>query len=501
MTELRPYQVNFIADVKANVAAGRRRVLGVAPTGAGKTVIAVEIIRDAVARGKRVLILVDRREHTKQWSEKLHAAGIDHGIVQAGFPTRPGAKVQLASVQTLHARAVRSDGMGLPDADLVIVDEAHHVRARTYRQIVDAYPNASVLGLTATPCRGDGRGLGTIFDVLVECASVAELIATNFLVPTRVFAPATPDLKGVKTERGDYVVQQLAQRVDQPKLVADIPTSWLKHGDRRRTVCFATNVSHSLHIRDSFRAVGVLAEHVDGSTPLDERDAILAKLKSGTVELVTNVGVLCEGWDQPEVSCLILARPTKSFGLFRQMAGRVLRPAPDKVDALILDHAGAIHEHGFVEDEIGWTLSSDKRADNPAQAARATNPTLALSTCPECSAIRIGGQPCPSCGYRPQPKSKPVHVADGELGEVDRNRKVKAQDWTSDQKLQFYRQLVWIARERGYREGWAAHKFREKFGHWPASRLVTPLTPDAATSAWVRSRQIAYARGMARGVA
>jgi superfamily II DNA or RNA helicase len=436
----------------------------------------------------------------RQASQKLHAAGVGHGIVQSGFPTRPGERVQVASIPTLHRRAVRSTVMDLPPADLVVVDEAHHVRARSYRQILDAYPAAVILGMTATPCRGDGRGLGNVFEVIVECPPVAELIAAGYLVPTRVFAPTRPDLKGVKVERGDYVESQLAERMDKAHLVGDIVTHWLRLAERRRTVVFATGVAHAVHLRDEFRSAGVLAEHIDASTPGEERDAILAKLATGTVELVTNAMVLTEGWDCCEAACLILARPTRHHGLYRQMVGRVLRPASGKTDALVLDHAGAVFEHGFVEERVIWTLDQDKRAASPAQISRAQHRAPGLTTCPECTAVRREGAPCPACGWRPQPKPRPVAVADGELGQVDRRRRVKARAPTIAEKVSFHGQLRWIERERGYRPGWTAHKFREKFGHWPARNDVEPVPPDAATRSWVRSQQIAYAKAVARGV-
>jgi superfamily II DNA or RNA helicase len=408
MTALRPYQVDVIQRIDAEIEAGGRRVLLVAPTGAGKTVIAADIIDKTVQAGGRVIFVAHRRELIVQASTKLHAVGIDHGIVQAGFPTRPAARVQVASIQTLHARAVRSTRLELPQADLVVLDEAHHARARTYREIVQAYPDAVLLGMTATPCRSDGRGLGNVFDVIVECPPVAELIAGGWLVPTKVYAPTRPDLKGVKVARGDYVESELAARMDQHQFVGDVVAHWLSLAGRRRTVVFATGVAHSVHIRDQFRAAGVWAEHVDGSTPIAERDVVLAKLASGPVELVCNAMVLTEGWDSPEVACLVLARPTKSVALYRQMVGRVLRPAPGKDHALILDHAGAVFQHGFVDEPIAWSLREDRRAENRTQTARSEHRAPALSTCPECHAVRIGGNACSSCGWRPQPKAAPV---------------------------------------------------------------------------------------------
>jgi superfamily II DNA or RNA helicase len=494
--DLRPYQADVRDRVAAEIAAGHRRVIVAAPTASGKTVIAGAIVADAVRLGQRVLFLAHRRELITQASRKLHAAGVEHGIILASYPARPSEPVQVASVATLHARAVRTASMDMPPADLVIIDEAHHVRARTYQKILAAYPGAIVIGLTATPCRGDGRGLGSTFNALVECPPVIELTAAGYLVPATIYAPSQPDLSGVRVERGDYVERQLAERVDTAQLVGDIVEHWHRLAGRRRTVIFATGVAHAVHLRDEFRRAGVLAEHLDGSTPHEERDAILARLAAGTIEVVTNAMVLTEGWDCPDVGCLVLARPTKSLGLYRQMVGRVLRPAPGKVDALILDHAGAVFAHGFPDDPIKWELAEDRRAENKAHAARGSYRAPALTTCPECAAVRFEGKPCPACDWRPRPKAAPVEVADGELGRVARNRTVPAAAITADERTRFYGMLLYVANERGYARGWAGHKFREKFGDWPASRFVDPVPPDDAMRSWVRSRQIAYAKAM-----
>ena len=329
MTELRPYQLDAVRDVHRHIAAGVRRMILVCPTGGGKTIVAAALANDFVAAGRPVLALAHRREIVQQTSDKLDAHGIEHGIIMAGHGHEP-LPVQVASVQTLHVRAMRGSKLELPAADLVLVDECHHATAQSWRDIIAAYPDAVVLGLTATPCRGDGRGLGGIFEAMIECPQVPELIDRGFLVPTRVYAPAQPDLTGVRVA-GRRLCRGAACRAHgRPSSSATSSRNGTGSAKAASTVVFATGVQHSVHIRDEFRKSGVACDHLDGSTPKDERDDILAKLACGAIDVVTNCMVLTEGWDMPDVGCCVLARPTKKMGLYRQMIGRVLRPAPGK---------------------------------------------------------------------------------------------------------------------------------------------------------------------------
>ncbi|MFO1163033.1 MAG: DEAD/DEAH box helicase [Reyranellaceae bacterium] len=495
---LRPYQHAVIQQVSAEIEAGRRRILLVAPTGSGKTVIGARLAGEACARGQRVVFLVHRRELVQQTSQKLHSIARDHGIIAAGFPTRPGEPVQVASIATVHARAVRTASIGLPPADLVIVDEAHHATARTWRRLLDSWPGAIVVGLTATPCRADGRGLGGAFETMVCCPSIAELIEGGWLVPTRVYAPTRPDLAGVALRGGDYDEGELAARMDRPGLVGDVVTHWHRLAERRRTIVFASSVGHSLHLRDELGRADVMAAHVDGQTPAAERDAILAGLAGGSIEVVTNCGVLQEGVDIPAVECIVLARPTRSLALYRQTVGRGLRPAAGKDHCLVIDHAGATHEHGFVEDPITWSLAADSRALPAVQLARASPGARVLADCPECSAVRWQGRPCRACGWRPHAKPIVVDVRDGELGQVERDGTIRKSTASEADKSAFYRQLLWIARERGYQPGWASYRHREKFGDWPPTRGAQPMAPSSTVRSWVRSRQIAHARSKAK---
>jgi DNA repair protein RadD len=497
---LRPYQTDVVAEIEKALAAGQRRLLLVAPTGSGKTVVFCEIIKRYVEQHKTVLVLAHRREIISQTSDKLRANGISHGIIQAGIDPRPMASVQVASVQTLWMRAMRSQAMALPPADLLVVDECHHATAMTWRKIIESYPDAVLLGTTATPCRGDGRGLGGIFEMMIQCPQVASLIEQGHLVRSRVYAPVDPNLKGVRTVAGDYVESQLAERMDRAKIIGDIVTHWHKFGERRKTVVFAVNVAHSIHLRNEFVRSGVRAEHIDGSTPKEERDAALARLASGDTDVIVNCMVLTEGFDCPDIGCIILARPTKKMGLYRQMIGRGLRPANGKTDAIILDHSGAVFQHGLPEDHVEWTLDPDRRAVAPAHHARLDHKVRSLVECTQCSALRMGGKPCPHCGFMPRRPGQYVTIREGNLGLVE-SGKAKAPIYDAATLERWHSMLAAIASERGYKPGWTAHKYREKFGSFPTwGSKPEPIEPSPEVLSWVRSRQIAYAKALERGV-
>jgi DNA repair protein RadD len=286
----------------------------------------------------------------------------------------------------------------------------------------------------------------------------------------------------------------LAERMDRTDLVGDIVSHWHRYGEGRRTVTFAVNVPHSIHICEEFSKSGIKAEHIDGSTQKSERDAALARLVSGETRVICNCLVLTEGWDLREVSCCILARPTKKMGLYRQMVGRVLRPAPDKTSAIVLDHSGAVFRHGFVEDYVEWTLAPDKRAISPPHTARLERyRVLPLQECKGCGCIRVAGQPCAACGYLPQRPAEAIVFAEGDLALVDRQRRRAQLISDPDERMRWYAELLWIEQERGYKRGYAWHKYQEKFGTKPQGYLE-PREASFEVLAWVRSRNIAWAK-------
>jgi len=356
---LRPYQLHAVAQARALMAEGKRSICLVAPTGAGKTCISAHIIHSALAKSKRVLFLAHRRELIDQCAAKLRDLGIwNYNVVLSGHPQsrNPAAPMQIASIQTLIRREY-------PPADLVIIDESHHACSASYQTLMANYPDAYVLGLTATPERLDGKGLDGIFHDLLEVATVPELIDSGFLVAPTCLGPSAEmaaqlkaTLATVKVRCGDYAEGALGDAMDNATLVGDIVAHWQEWAPGQRTIVFAASILHSQHIIAQFTEAGIAAAHLDGGMATPERERILSAWRRGDIQVVSNCQILTEGFDFPELSCCILARPTKSVALYLQMVGRVLRTAPGKSGALILDHAGNILEHGPPHIERVWTL-------------------------------------------------------------------------------------------------------------------------------------------------
>lgn len=293
MFQFRDYQHAAVEDARRCFAKGDRRILLVAPTGAGKTVIAAMFAKLAVEKDRRVLFLAHRRELVKQCESKLISFGVEPGVIMAGEDIQLDYEVQVASIDTLRARAMSTDRMPMPRADVVMIDEAHRSLAPTYLQLIEAYPDAAIIGLTATPVRGDGKGLGHVYDDMVLCPSVGELTESGYLVPARYFAPTIPDLTGVKIVRGDYDAKQLEAAMDKREPVGDVIENWGRICPDRPTIVFASGVKHSIHLCEEFQRAGVRAVHVDGNMTTLERDAAINGLRTGRYQVVTNCMVLC----------------------------------------------------------------------------------------------------------------------------------------------------------------------------------------------------------------
>ena len=495
---LRPYQADAIESLRDAIRSGSRRPLLQLATGSGKTRIAAEIISGAVRNRKKCLFLAPRRELIHQARAAFAREGVMSGVIMAGERPAPLMDVQVASFDTLHARAVRSTRMGLPDADVVIVDESHLSIAETRKEIISRYGHAIIVGLTATPARGDGKGLGEIYDDLVLGPSVQELTDLGFLVPLRYFGPSAPDLSAIRLNKdGDYQEKGLATVMDSPQLVGDIVDNWVKLAPTRRTVVFCVSRAHSRHICEHYLRIGVKAEHLDGETETEERKAILARVDSGETQVLCNVFVATYGLDIPALDCAVMARPTKNIALYLQMAGRIMRPAPGKVDGLIIDHAGAVEENGMVTDYVPWSLDADSKVKDRQQASKNERKEPKLLKCPKCHGEFKGRRDCPHCGYEALAKTEKIPVHEADLQEITRKASAENKEASWPEKAAFIGGLRSYAMQHGYSSGWVAHKYRSRFGVWPNDRRVkdAPIVDCTPTlRSWIQHEQIRYAK-------
>lgn len=456
--ELRDYQARAVDGVRDAFRSGARAPLLVAPTGAGKTVMFSYITHGTAARGKRAMILVHRRELIRQASAKLDAAGVAHGIVAPGHtPTRD--LVQVASVQTI---ARRLGDPRYPAPDLIVCDEAHHAIAGQWAQVVAAYPAARILGVTATPQRLDGRGLGIeaggCFDALVMGPTMGDLMAAGYLTPCRIFAPAeAPDLSGVRIKGGDYDTRGLEGAMSGARVVGNAVEHYARHAPGLPAILFSPSVAHAEATAAAFRAAGWRAVAASGATPTPERDAAIAGLGTGAVQVLCSCDLISEGLDVPAVGAVILLRPTKSLGLYLQQVGRGLRPAPGKTHLLVLDHAGNTLAHGLPEAEREWTLAgkAKKRGEQPPPTRQ----------CPACFAVHAPAAACPECGHAYAAKPREIETVDGTLAEIDGERLAALRAAPLRQLLATAgsrAELQEIAKAKGYSPGWVWHVMRER---------------------------------------
>jgi DNA repair protein RadD len=484
---LRPlflHQERAIAETRASLASGHKRPMVQGPCGFGKTLTAAHIIQRALDKGKRVAFVVPRKSLIDQAVSDFAREGIRAvGVLQAYHPMTDGSMpVQVCSAQTL-ARRKR------PDVDLVIVDEAHEHHKAVLQWMADC-PKIPFIGLSATPW---SRGLGKFYDDLLIAATTRELIDAGYLADFVAYAPSDPDLSSVSTGAdGDFKEDELADVMDVPTITGDIVLEWQKRGENRPTFVFCVNRKHAQHVCERFVEAGAAAEYLDGNTPDDERRRIFARFQSGETKVLSNVGVLTIGVDL-DVRCIVDARPTKSPIKFVQTIGRGLRTADGKPNLRIIDHAGNHLRLGRVTDIARDRLDDGKKRDSSSKKEK-SEPLPKL--CPECKAVLSpSARECSACGAKIIAVSQ-VREAQGELIELGARRSGEKADIA--EKAAFFGELLWIVRDRGYSSGWAAHKYREKFGVWPNDpriRCTTASPPSLKTKNWIVSRKIAFAKG------
>lgn len=494
--DLHGYQQEAIDGLRKSIASGNKNVILHAPCGGGKTVMASELISLASKKGNESLFLANRRELIFQAKKTMNEFGIDAGVIMAGVKPELHKDVQIASMQTYIRRMQLDDHICNPwfhNAKLIIVDECHGSISPSYQEILKSYEGKAItVGLSATPCRADGRGLGEYYNDIISTADIGTLIGQKYLVPVKYFAPSMPDLKKIGTVRGDFDLKEHAKRQDTRKLVGDIVENWVEICPNRQTIVFAINVKHSIHVVEAFRKVGVRAEHIDARTPTDERTEILDRLKSGETQVVSNVGILTEGFDFPGASCIILARATKSLGLYLQMAGRGLRIFDGKKDCILIDHGGSVYNHGRVEWSREWTLDGEEKAWSEVDVTKKEKEML---QCRSCDLVYQGQSECPDCGTSPKKFGKAVEILEARLKELD------AEKASVSAKRVFLGMLkMWVPRQKNSNPKRILAMYRTRHKVWPHHSIkdVAPIEPDPAFISYMKSMQIRFAKSKRR---
>ena len=472
MITLRDYQQNAVDSIRQSYAQQRRAPLLVLPTGGGKTTIFAYITQQAASKGKCVFLLCHRAELVKQISTTLANFGCHHQVIaphaivnqcrnsqflELGESFIAPCRVYVASVQTLVKRMDKI----IHTPDIIVIDEAHHLtQGSTWGKVIDAYPKARLLPVTATPCRLDGKGLGVddggYADDIIIGQTMGNLIANKYLSEYRIFCPPNAlDLSNVKTRMGDYSKDDLAESMDKPTITGDAVMHYRKLCNNRRAVVFCVTVAHAEHVRDSFNAEGIASESLDGTLEPNERDARIKRFEIGLTLVLTSCDVVSEGFDLPSIECAILLRPTKSLSLYLQQVGRALRVTKGKTEAIILDHVGAAMRHGLPDTDREWTLEGRKKKPRKNDN---DEPDVNIKTCPSCYAVHDSKlKQCPVCNHVYVVVKTQIQVMDGELVELDKAQ-VILQRKTEVKNARDFDSLVALGRSRQYKypEQWAA---------------------------------------------
>jgi len=456
-----------------------------AATGAGKTRIAADIFEKAAKIGNSVFFLTHRQEIGDQAAEAFDDLGLDYGRIASGEKPDFTKKIQICSIQTLYnliqkiengdSQEIRKSYFfkslyehEISDAifhvkfpDLIIFDEAHHCKSQTWEDVKNYYAKSKCIGLSATPKRLDGRGLGDIFQTIICGPSMRWLMDQGYLSDYKLYAPYNPDLSGVKNTAGDFNKKDLGEMMDKSAITGDAIKYYQKIANGKQALVFCTSISHSKHITDEFRSAGYSAEHLDSKIDKKERKRIINDFKNKKIKILSNVDLVGEGFDVPAVEACILLRPTQSLTIYLQQVGRCLRAEPGKDKAIILDHAGNAARHGLPDDDRDWELEFSK-----SKKSKPKDPKVPSKICDQCFAVHAPAPSCPECGFKYV--GREVEVVEGELVEVDKAvaRKIAIKEQAAATTLE---ELIELGKKRGYKDKWAYHifKFRsQKSAKW-----------------------------------
>jgi DNA repair protein RadD len=469
--KLRPYQEQALNEIRAHYANGRKKVLLKLPTGSGKTLIFCTVLKSVHAKGHKAIMVVRGKALVDQASQRLEREGVPHGVQQAGhWRAMPDEPIQICSIDTLYRRKIA------PDAHLIVIDECHMASSPSFRWLLDNYDENFILGVTATPY--SKGGLRHIADEMVAPISMTELIAQGYLVPAKYYIPSKIDLSGLAIDKktGDYALGPLESRMDSAILFGDIIASYRRLGEDRPTLCFAVSVAHSIHLMENFNAAGIPSAHIEADTSLEARQKIIGELEANRIKIICSVGTMTTGVDIPCVSCIIMARPTKSYTLYVQAMGRATRTFPGKENFIVLDHAANIEEHGLIENEREIDLDGKESKERKIQ----------IVMCKQCFRAFVGTV-CPSCSTNKKGSSNEERNTSTD----ERVELVEVKSTVDLEKARinsFVEKTIEKARRRNYKAGWVYHQLKERFGDKHAKSQWTKikeLLPD-------RPRQASY---------
>lgn len=438
--ELRDYQKIGLNEIVSHFENGVNGVFYTLPTGGGKTVVFSAFINHYLANGSKFVIIAHRQELLNQAHKTLlRLTGIDAGIIQAGNSTRPNSPIQLCMIQSLRSRE-------LPYCpDYIITDEAHLCKAKSYLAFYEKHKSSKFLFVSATPCRSDGSNFRDIAQEIVKGQSIGEMIKEGYLSPSKVFTASNiaERLEKIKIDKGDYATGQLAKMMQSVELMGDIVRQYQKHASGRKGVVFCVNIEHSKAVAEAFNLAGIKAEHIDGESKDEERSSALDRLRTGETTIVSNCGILCEGWDEPSISYVGLARPTKSLALYIQQAGRGLRLFEGKENCIILDHANNTQEHGHIEEEREWTLDGI----DPVQYAKTKGSNASHKKCPVCNEwVSMNKTKC-KCGHQFKSDVE-ITVIETEMEEYVKPEKIQLNNEEKQAiRTHYINALLWCSRE------------------------------------------------------